>query len=127
VSTRRAEPPAPRDLAARRIGWLVWGVPIAVIVAAGFAPPLWRTILWCGALTAAGVACVINARRCGRRHCFYTGPFYLAAALVTAAYGSGLVTLPFITWSRLALAIAGGSVLLQWLPERIWGKYVSRS
>lgn len=127
MSARHTDPSPRRDLAARPLRWLLWGFPVLVIVAGVFAPPLWRTILWCGALTAAGVACVVNASRCGRRHCFYTGPFYLAAALITAAYGSGLASLPFVTWSRLAVAIAAGSILLQWLPERIWGKYVIRS
>lgn len=75
----------------------------------------------------AGVACVVSAACCGRRHCFYTGPFYLAAALVTAVYGTGLVTLPLVTWHRLAITIAAGSIVLQWLPERIWGRYVSRA
>lgn len=127
MSARRTEASPSRDLTARRLGRLLWGGPALVVLAGIFTPPLWRTILWCGALTVAGTACVVNASRCGRRHCFYTGPFYLAAALVTAAYGSGLVALPLVTWSRLALTIAIGSVLLQWLPERIWGRYVTRS
>jgi hypothetical protein len=30
-----------------------------------------------------GIACLINARRCGRLHCFVTGPLFLAGAVAT--------------------------------------------
>ncbi len=34
-----------------------------------------------------------NALRCGRLHCYITGPFFVAMAIVTLLYGLGAVPL----------------------------------
>lgn len=51
-----------------------------------------RTLVWTGALAVLGIACSINAARCGRVHCYLTGPFFLLMAVVALLYGLG--TLP---------------------------------
>jgi hypothetical protein len=82
--------------------------------------PLPRTALWTPAFLVAGVACVANARRCGRLHCYFTGPLYLVAAVATLLVGVGWVPLG---WSWIAAAAIGGTVLA-YVPEWVRGRYV---
>lgn len=82
-----------------------------------------RTIVWTVALTIMGAACLANALRCRRVHCYLTGPFFLLMAAVTALYGTGLVPLGRRGWSDLGLAILVGAIALCCLPEMLWGKY----
>ena len=65
-------------LSSPRTNALAWWIPKAVIVAALFIPPPTRTGIWIIALAWMGTACILNSRRCGRTHCRYTGPYYLA-------------------------------------------------
>ena len=66
----------PHDLAAGTVGFLsVWGLPIAVLVVSGSAGSDGiKLISWPLSLLWMGGACLFNALRCGRRHCFITGP-----------------------------------------------------
>ena len=64
------------DLARSRIGWLVWGLPASLLLA-GTAWEAARPWLWIPSLVVAGAACLANASRCGRLHCFVTGPLFL--------------------------------------------------
>jgi len=107
------------DLAARRIGWLVWGVPGALF-ALGAAWDAARPWLWVPALAVAGSACVLNARRCGRLHCYLTGPLFLLAAAATVLDGLGVVALGR---QPILLALVVGTALAYGL-ECARGKYV---
>jgi hypothetical protein len=51
-----------------------------------------RAAIWIVALIWTGTACILNARRCNRTHCRYTGPYYLAMIVPVIALGAGLVT-----------------------------------
>ncbi|OWJ96238.1 hypothetical protein B6S59_08010 [Pseudomonas sp. A46] len=77
------------------------------------------------ALAVMGGACLVNAARCRRLHCYITVPYFLLLALgALLAYvfdqkGEHLSRL----WLLLAL---GATPLLLWLPERLAGrKYLS--
>lgn len=97
--------------------WL-WRLPTLMIVAGAFWPA-GRFWLWIPAFLVAGGACVANARRCGRTHCWVTGPLYLGAAgyLVLAA----LDRVPFhFIWF---LGVVLGLSLLARLAERPLGRY----
>jgi hypothetical protein len=75
--------------------FLVFWLPaIAIVVVAnsGFSS-IWRTIVWPATLAIMGTACIGNALRCGRLHCYFTGPFFLAMALFTLLFGLGLFPL----------------------------------
>lgn len=85
-------------------------------------PPMIKTWVWVGALVWMGGACLWNARRCGRRHCYWTGPFFLVMALPVLAYGYGYAPLGPQGWTWLGLAIGIGSVLITGVTER-GGKY----
>ena len=54
-----------------------------------------RAVVWTVALIWMGVACILNARRCGRTHCRYTGPYYLVMIAPVVLLTSGVVQADF--------------------------------
>ena len=109
-------------MSGNRSGFLLyWGIPIAVLVVGG----IYRVeaYLWPPALLFMGATCLLNALRCGRLHCYFTGPFFLAAATVAGLPITGLVTYSPEIWNWIGLTVVIGGILLTHLPERIWGKY----
>ena len=70
-----------------------------------------------------GGACAVNAMRCGRIHCYVTGPFFLLMAVVALLYGIGVVPFGAKGWNLIGLTILVGAVALCCLPELILGKY----
>ena len=105
----------------------LWGLPAVVatiaLVLADRRPALFLAAS--AALLVMGGACLVNAARCRRLHCYITGPYFLMLALgALLAYGfapNGE------SHSRLWLLLAlGVTPLLIWLPERLAGrKYLS--
>jgi hypothetical protein len=87
----------------------------------------WRTVVWTVALSTMGTACVINSVRCGRLHCYLTGPFFLVMSIVTLLYGLGIVPLGGNGWNLIGLATLIGAVVLCCLPELFFGKYRNRN
>ena len=113
------------DWASSRRGGLVgWGLPVAAMIVGAVIEA--QAALWPPALIWMGVACLANARSCGRRHCFFTGPFFLAMAALALLVGLSIVSLGEERWSWIGGATLLGAVLLHYLPERRWGKYVAR-
>ena len=102
---------------------LVWKIPQAAIIVSLLAPEPLRTAVWILALSWKGTACILNARRCGRTHCRYTGPYYLAMIVPTFVLGSGLVSVGIYGWVVVAGVIWLGSRLIWWSTERAWGKF----
>jgi len=100
-----------RDLLARPvISAFAWWLPQMGIVAALFAPTPLRTVVWTIALAWTGAACLVNAHRCGRTHCRYTGPFYLV--LIVPTLVAGWTDAPTSVWITLtALILIGGKVI----------------
>ena len=120
--------PDQRDLTGRKVGrFVLWQLPVIVFVAGYFVAPTWRTTLWTAALTVAGTACIANAARFGRLHCYLTGPFLLFGAVVTLTYGLGVLPLGPSGWGSIGLVVAVGSCFFGCVPEWIWGKYVTRA
>ena len=116
---------SPDILASRRRVFLLYGLPAIAIVAAG-APAIsngWRAVVWTVALITMGVACMVNALRCGRVHCYLTGPFFLLMALVALLYGLGIMHLGGKGWNLLGVITLIGTVALWCLPEMLFGKY----
>ena len=106
-------------------GWwavLLWCFPTALILVGAVLPNL-RAILWIPSFAVMGIACLINARGCGRLHCFVTGPLFLIASLATALDAFAVVR---IDWKLITLGVGVGTLLaysLEWLR----GKYVGTS
>jgi hypothetical protein len=102
---------------------LAWGLPHFAIIAGLAAPVPARAAIWIAALVWMGAACLLNARRCGRTHCRYTGPYYLAIILPVLALGMDLVPVGFTGWLVLAALILLGSKVIWWVSERALGKF----
>jgi len=107
-----------------RVFVLYWLPAIAIVVAG--APAVsngWRTVVWTIALVTMSGACIVNALRCGRVHCYITGPFFLVMALVALLYGIGILHLGGNGWNLLVLITLIGAIALWYLPEMFWGRY----
>ena len=116
----------PRDLLnSRATAWLLWGAPWALIIIGGSFGDRARTISWTVGFGVAGTACVMNARRCGRRHCFYLGPLYLLAALTSLLYGLNRLPLGANGWNWIMGCALAGTVLACWVLEKLFGKYTA--
>ncbi len=102
---------------------LAWWLPFGAMLLAIPLPDGVKTAIWVVALAWMGGACVVNARRCGRVHCRYTGPFLLAMILPVLGHGTGLVPLGESGWLWLGLATGGGMAAIWWGSERLLGRY----
>jgi|SRR5712691_9969018 len=110
-------------LASIRTTALAWWVPQAAIIAGLLLPAPVRTVIWIIALIWMGTACILNAKRCGRTHCRYTGPYYLAMIAPVLVLASGIVVADIYGWLSLAALILVGSKVVWWATERAWGKF----
>src|SRR5258708_6708304 len=106
-----------------RTNLLAWWIPQGAILASLFVPVFLRTAIWAVALLWMGTACILNARRCGRTHCRYTGPYYLAMIAPALVLASGVVSVDFYGWLVLGALILAGSRIIWWSTERAWGKF----
>lgn len=108
------------DLVGSRLGWMVWGLPGA-LVAVGIAWGAARAWLWIPSLAVAGSACLANASRCGRLHCFVTGPLFLAGALATLLDSASVLA---IDWRWILAAMIAGTAAgygLEWIRGEYLG------
>lgn len=118
--------PESRDILSNRlITALAYWLPALVLVTSGFFSigQVWRTAIWVVALTTMGGACIANAIRCGRVHCYLTGAFFLAMAIIALIYGLGAMPLGRHGWNLISLAVLIGAILLYCLPEALLGRY----
>jgi len=119
-----------RDLLSRRgTAILVYAVPTLAIAATGGKGVVdtIRTLVWTLAFTVMGVACVVNAVRCGRVHCYFTGPFLLLLAAASLLHGLRVVSLGPNGSQWLGLVAIVGIVVFLTVPERLWGRYAARA
>jgi hypothetical protein len=100
---------------------LAWWLPLGAIVMALIAPAAFRATIWIAALSWMGVACILNARRCGRTHCRYTGPYFLGmvAPVLALAFASDAI----LAWAILGALTLAGCGLIWWATERAWGRF----
>ena len=104
---------------------LAWWIPHTAIVASLFAPVPARAGIWIIALLWMGIACILNARRCGRTHCRYTGPYYLAMIALVVLFAVDMGSAGFFAWLILGVLILAGSRIIWWATEHAWGKFSS--
>jgi len=102
---------------------LAWGLPhIALFIGLLVTVPL-RAAIWSVALTWMGTACIVNAQRCGRTHCRYTGPFYLIMLIPVFGAGWWSDVISIYGWIALGAMIVVGGKIIWWSTERAWGKF----
>lgn len=102
-------------------GWsmlLFWCLPAAMIIAGGH---WYRAMgwLWAAAFALAGAGCLLNATRCGRTHCYVTGPLFVLAALWSLLSAAGVVSLH----PNQLMWVVVGVVVLAYLSEFPLGRY----
>jgi hypothetical protein len=102
---------------------VIWCLPIAILLVSAWIGGRYLIVVWPPLLTWMGVACLLNARRCRRLHCYLTGPYFLLLALTALLYGLGVVPLGSRGWGMLSLALVVVGPLLVYVPEWILGRY----
>lgn len=105
------------DLVGSPLGWVLWGLPIVLFVG-GIAWTEARAWLWVPCLLVAGTACLANASRWGRLHCFVTGPRFLLGAVATLVDASGVMA---IDWRWILATVIGRTASgygIEWLRGR---------
>jgi succinate dehydrogenase hydrophobic anchor subunit len=116
---------AQRDWLSQRFTTLLLYLLIALLVGTALvegASPL-RTWVWTALLTLLGLGCLVNAYRCRRTHCYFTGPWFLLMAAASGVHGFRIVSLGSHGWHWIEGLTLVGGLLLTWLPERLWGRY----
>src|SRR5258708_26954157 len=117
-------PPNTRDLACGGVSILVWIVPAIILAVTAIHGGPYLVVVWPVLLTFMGAACLLNAKRCGRLHCFVTGPYFLLLAGLSLLYGLGIAPLGPRGWQWLVDALLVGGCVLTCVPEWLFGKYV---
>lgn len=121
----RTKQPAAPDWVRNPVSLAIWWVVPIVVGNLADHLPLSRpvtSLIWAAALAWMGLGCVLNARRCHRRHCYFSGPVLLTGAVVITLQSMGGLPhgsngLSLTLWATFGLA------LLSFLPELIWGRY----
>lgn len=105
----------------------IWGLPTTILC---LSPMLENKMLigwiWMLALVWMGSACLLNARKCKRTHCFYTGPFFIFMAVISLLYGTGYIEINENGWLWLGSITALVSTLIWVFSESILGKYLGK-
>ena len=100
--------------------WL-WCLPVIALIVGSYWQKA-RLLLWIPAFLVMGVACFANAARCGRVHCYITGPLSLLAIVYVLLAEFYLVPIDAGYFLDSILAIS----ILAFLPEIPFGKYRGR-
>ncbi len=84
------------------------------------------SLVWIGSLMIMSAGCFVNAFRSGRLHCALTGPFFLLMAVLTLLHGLDVISLGSSGWGVIGTVTFFGGLILTYVPERVWGKYLRR-
>src|SRR5215475_4851503 len=113
-----------RDLLCRGpTACVLWCLPWFAFALGFSASPALRTVLWTTSLGFMGVVCLVNASRCGRIHCLFTGPFFILGAVASLGFGLGLLPLGASGWKWIGAVIIIGGIALTCIPELVLGRY----
>jgi multisubunit Na+/H+ antiporter MnhF subunit len=100
--------------------WL-WCLPVIALIVGSYWQKA-RLLLWIPAFLVMGAACFVNAARCGRVHCYITGPLSLLAIVYVLLAEFHLVPIDAGYFLDSILAIS----ILAFLAEIPFGKYRGR-
>ena len=122
ISSAKSSCWEPNDLVSQKSGILLWCLPIAAVIVGSSWPSI-RHWLWIPAFLIMGIGCLVNARRCGRLHCYFTGPVFVLAAIYVALAAANVVPLRPGAFLLIMCAIA----MLVCLAELPLGRYTKRA
>jgi hypothetical protein len=107
---------------------LLWRLPPLVIVVTAFIDigSTFRAVAWAGSLLVMSGGCFANAARCGRLHCYFTGPFFLFMAAIALLHGFEVIPFGTSGWWWIGASAMLGALSLSYVPEWISGKYAKR-
>ena len=118
--------PIQRDwLSDKFVSSLLWRLPLLVMVVTAFIDlgSTLRAVAWVGSLLVMSGGCFANAARCGRLHCYFTGPFFLFMAAIALLHGFEVIPFGTSGWLWIGVSTVVGALSLTYIPERISGKY----
>src|SRR5262244_1799355 len=104
-------------------GFLFWCLPWFAFALGWAVSPIWRTVLWTASLGVMGTLCLLNASRCGRIHCYFTGPFFILGAIASLGYGIGLLPFGPSGWKWIGNITIIGAIVFSAIPEFVFGRY----
>jgi hypothetical protein len=107
--------------------FLAWGVPTIAMITAIWLAVHAKTLIWAVSLIWMGGACLMNARRYSRTHCYFTGPFFLIMSVAVLLHGLAIVSFGSEGWKWLGITIAAGGGGLWFLTEKARGKFLLQS
>lgn len=122
ISTGTGARCEPNDLVSQKSGLLLWCLPTVAL----FVGLAWRdqfALFWIPAFLIMGIGCLVNARHCGRMHCYFTGPVFVFAAIYVALAAADFLPIRLGMFLGAVLALA----LLACLAEIPLGKYRKRA
>lgn len=112
----------PNDLVSQKSGILLWCVPIVAVIVGSSWPSI-RSWLWIPAFLVMGIGCLVNASRCGRLHCYLTGPLFVLSAIYVALATADVLPLRPGVFLVTMCVIA----MLACLAEVPFGRYRKRA
>ena len=110
------------DLALTWNAVLLWCLPVVALIIGSYWPR-GRLLLWIPAFLVMGVACLVNAARCGRVHCYVTGPLSFLAIVYVMLAEFHLVPMDAGYFLDSILAVS----ILAFLAEIPLGRYRKRA
>lgn len=110
------------DLVGKRSGLWLWCLPTLLFIV-GLNWETGRPMLWIPALLVMSIGCALNAKRCGRLHCYITGPIFLLAAVYVILAEGNIVPLRPNLFAIVVLGVAA----LACFAELPFGRYVRRT
>lgn len=107
---------------------LFFGIPILGLLGANLlaAMPVARASIDILSFAWMGIACLVNALKCNRAHCWFTGPWSLLVAIALSAHEFLDVRVAKISFADIVNAGFIIFLLLWFVPELILGKYFAR-
>lgn len=121
IEVRQPNPDSSRDLTRSFWARVFWKLPIVLLIAGG----AWQqggVWLWVVAFTVMGAGCLANAARCGRTHCYVTGPLFVLVAIWCLFSALGMTPSPMHSDTVLLVVVA--VVVLAHLAEIPLGRYM---
>src|SRR6266576_126328 len=103
--------------------FLFWCLPSFAFALGFFVSPGLKTVLWTLSLGFMGTLCSLNASRCGRIHCYFTGPFFILGAVASLAYGIGLLQFVACGWKWLVIITCIRVIVLNSIHKLVLCRY----